>query len=275
MIGTDERVLLPIGVEVEGVRYREVIIDEMTGFDEENLSSKKVKNNGAKGITILLRRCIQEIPGVLAKKKNPLSLISEDIVRNMYVADRDFLTLCIRTLSDKSEFLTTISCPDCGHSYEELLDVQGMDVYEWDENVPVQINIELPRGFFNKEKGTYHNKLTWHFPRGRTQEKIATLPTNQIGTHMIAIGIGEVEGLESRPSPEEVRMLSIRDRNAFAQAIMDEGVGVETKLAVECNDCGHEFETEVDIMGFFSLAQQPTKKQFNGGKSGRRLRKKA
>ena len=46
MIGTDERVLLPIGVEVDGVRYREVIIDEMTGFDEENLSSKKVKNNG-------------------------------------------------------------------------------------------------------------------------------------------------------------------------------------------------------------------------------------
>ena len=65
MITDNNKVILPIGVEVDGVRYLEVTIDEMTGIDEENLSSRKVRNNGAKAITLLLRRCIQSITGVL------------------------------------------------------------------------------------------------------------------------------------------------------------------------------------------------------------------
>ena len=48
MITDTGKVLLPIGLEIDGVRYREVVIDEMTGIDEENLTSRKVRNNDAK-----------------------------------------------------------------------------------------------------------------------------------------------------------------------------------------------------------------------------------
>ena len=54
-----ETVTLPIGLDIDGTRYRTVHIDEMTGYDDEALSDKKHRNNGAKAITTLLRRCIQ------------------------------------------------------------------------------------------------------------------------------------------------------------------------------------------------------------------------
>lgn len=274
MITDNDKVLLPIGIEYNGTRYREVVIDEMTGVDEENLSSRKVKNNGAKAITLLLRRCIQEIPGILERKSDPLALISEQLVRNMYVADRDFLVMCIRVMSGDSEILTTVDCPSCGHEDDHVIDLKSMDVYEWDTEEPVELEVELPRGFFHKASGEYKKNLVWSFLKGANQERIAGLPENEVGTNLIAIGLKSVEGMDGIPSPEDVRRLSVRDRNAFAEAIVDNAVGVDTKIELLCDGCGHEFHTEVNTVGFSNLGQSKTQKRSNVGKNGRRLRKK-
>jgi len=274
MITDSDKVILPIGIEYNGVRYREVYIDEMTGLDEENLSSRKVKNNGAKAITLLLRRCIQEVPGVLERKTDPLSLISEQLVRNMYVADRDFLVLCIRVLSGDSEILTSVDCPSCGSSHDELVDLKDMDVYEWDENSPVELDVELARGFYDHKSSEYKKHVVWGFLKGFSQERIASLPENEIGTNLIAIGLKQVDGLDTIPSPDDVRKLSIRDRNAFANAIVENAVGVDTKIDIACESCGHEFHTEVNTVGFSNLGQSKTPKPSSVGKTGRRKRKR-
>lgn len=274
MIKDSDRVTLPIGLEIDGVRYREVVIDEMTGVDEENLTSRKVRNNGAKAITLLLRRCIQSIEGVLDRKSNPLSMIDEKYVRNMYVADRDYLVFCIRALSGNNEVLTTAECPNCSAEDSHLIDITTLDVYEWDENAPVSINIELLRGFYDPKSQQYHKSITWSFPKGVAQEKIASLPEHQLGTGLIASGITSVEGLEYIPSADAVRRLSVRDRNVFAQAIVENAVGVDTKLEVSCHSCGEEYPMEVNTVGFSNMGQQKTPKESNSGINGRRLRRK-
>lgn len=274
MLGNTDRVILPIGVEYDGVRYREVVIDEMTGIDEENLASPRLKNNGAKAITILLRRCIQEIVGVVDAKTNKMSLISEDVIRNMYAADRDFLVMCIKGLSDGLDVKGDIECPECGGNNFMELDFDNLDVYEWDEAEDTTVEIVLPRGFYNQKTGTSHNKVTWRLPTGRTQEKLATCKKNEIATYMLASGIVKVEGLEYTPSVNDVRMLSLKDRNAFAEAILECSVGVDTKLEFDCNHCGADFEKEIDIMGFFNSRGGQTEKTTRVGKSGKRLRKK-
>lgn len=274
MIDHTDKVILPIGLEVDGTRYREIVIDEMTGIDEENLTSKKIKNNGAKAVSVLLRRCIQEIPGLMERKKNPMDLIPEKFVKEMYVADRDFLTLCIRALSEKSKFLSSFSCPSCTFTEEKWIDFNEMDVYEWDESMPVQLEIELPRGFFDQTDNQYKGKVVWEFPKGKAQEGMASIPDGQMATYMIASGIRSVEGMRALPSDHDVRRLGVRDRNAFAQAITDNSIGVDTKIELICESCGHEYDTEVNIMGFFSLGGEE-KKESKNGKSGRRKRKKA
>ena len=274
MISDNDKVILPIGLEVDGVRYREVLIDEMTGIDEENLSSRKVRNNGAKAISLLLRRCIQAIPGVLEQKRNPLGLIDEKFVRNMYVADRDFLVMSIRTLSGDSEVLLDVSCPECSYDCSKTVDLKELDVYEWDENQPVELTVDLPRGFYNSETEKYDKRIKWEFTKGSAQERISSLPENELGTNLIAIGLIDVEGRDSIPSSDEVRRLSVRDRNALANAIVENAVGVDTKVEFCCDNCGHEFSQEVSTVGFSNLGQQKTQKQSSVGTSGRRLRKK-
>lgn len=272
MIEISDRVTLPIGIEKDGKRYREVIIDEMTGIDEENLASKKVRNNGAKAITLLLRRCIQEIPNVMPKKKNPMALCDEALIRDMYVADRDYLMLCIRALSGKSETLLEFSCKECGSPQSEVVSLDKLDVYEWDDSDP-EVRIEMPRGFLDPTDNEYKNKLVWRFITGKAQEGIASLPEGQMGSAMIIAGLRTVEGMEYLPSMEDVRRLSLRDRQAIADAIVNCNVGADPAIDCSCSSCGAAQEVEVNLAGFFSSEASPTEKPSKGGTSGRRLRK--
>jgi len=274
MIGNTDRVTLPIGVEVDGIRYREVVIDEMTGIDEENLASPKIQNNGGKAVTLLLQRCIQEIVGVVDRKKSRMTMIDQKIIKKMYAADRDYLVLCIKGLSSGLDISGDVQCTSCGATEFRELNFSNLDVYEWEEGERVEIEIELPRGFYDERSSKYFNKLVWKLPDGRVQEKLASVKNNEVATYMMASGIVSVEGLDYRPSTSDVRTLSLTDRNYFAECIVDNSVGVDTNMEFECEHCGDMFEKEVDIMGFFSLGGKAKKKPTSSGKSGRRLRKR-
>lgn len=273
MIEISDRVTLPIGIDVDGKRYREVVIDEMTGIDEENLASKKVRNNGAKAITLLLRRCIQEIPGVMPRKKNPMGLCDENLIRDMYVADRDYLMLCIRALSGKSETLLEFACKECGQAQSEVVSLDNLEVYEWDDSDP-EVFIELPRGFLDPVDNEFKNKLVWRFINGKAQEGISTLPEGQMGSAMIVAGLRSVENMTHLPSMEEVRRLSLRDREVIANAIVECNVGADPSVDCTCEACGAEQKIEVNLAGFFSSATPQAKKGSKSGMSGRRLRKR-
>jgi hypothetical protein len=273
MIEASDRVTLPIGVTVDGKRYREVVIDEMTGVDEENLASKKVRNNGAKAITLLLRRCIQEIPGVMERKKNPMALCDEAIIRSMYVADRDYLMLCIRAISGKAETLLEYNCQACNAPQAEVVRVDNLDVYEWDDSDP-EVYIELPRGFLDPTDNQYKNKLVWRFIDGKAQENISAAPENQMGSAMIVSGLRSVEGMDHLPSTEDVRRLSLRDREAIADAIVSCNVGADPNIECVCSACGDVQKVEINLAAFFSSATPQAQKGSKDGTSGRRLRKK-
>lgn len=273
MIGTSDRVVLPIGIDKDGQRFREVVIDEMTGVDEENLASPKARNNASKAITLLLRRCIQEIPGVLPRKKNPMTLCDESLIRDMFVADRDFLMLCIRALSSKPELPMSFYCTSCGSVQESELPLDTLDVYEWDDS-PAELTIELPKGFFDQLDGKYKTKFVWGFPRGKDQEKVAQLPSHQAGSGVIVATMKSVEGMEHMPTIEDVRQLPLRDRQVIADEITANRVGVSTQGKIACPSCNADNEVEVDFTGFFNSDTHKTQKPASAGTSGRRLRKR-
>jgi hypothetical protein len=273
MNNVTDRVSLPIGIDFNGSRYREVIIDEMTGVDEENMASPKVRNNGSKAITLLLRRCIQEIPGVMPKKTNPMSLCDESIIRKMYAADRDYLMLCIRALSGKSEVPVPFYCVSCGTGQTRDVALSDLEVYEWDDSEPI-VEIELEKGIFDDLDKQYKKRLTWKLPTGLTQEKVSELPENQAGSGVIVAGIQSVEGMDHLPTIDDIRKLSLRDRQIIADTITDNAVGVDPKITLPCESCGADCSAEVDFAGFFSLAPPKTQTRSSGGKTGRRLRKR-
>jgi hypothetical protein len=81
----NETVTLPVGLEIDGTVYKTVTISEMNGYDEENMSARSIQNNGAKAQTILLRRSIQEIEGLVSRKRDPNELIKTEYVHNVLV----------------------------------------------------------------------------------------------------------------------------------------------------------------------------------------------
>ena len=112
-IKASDTVRLPIGLRYNGVVYRDVVIDEMTGVDEENMSSPKIKNNGARALTILLQRCVQEIPGLVERKRRTQDLIDAKYFMDMYTPDRDYLFMAIRALGLDDNFTQVMTCPKC------------------------------------------------------------------------------------------------------------------------------------------------------------------
>jgi len=267
MIKPSERIELPVGLEIDGVRYRKVIIQEMNGYDEENLASRRVRNNGAKAQTILLRRCIQEIEGLVPKKSNPNELIKEDFLLKMCSYDRDYLFFCIRSLGGVPEIEFQYDCPHCDSNQTNSISVEDLEVYDWPESDPLEIPFEMKNGLF--QDGEMHTQGTWHFLTGKQQEEIAKVPNERIVNTSMRMCIKKIGDI-TNPSEEQFKRLSTSERNDLLEQIADEAPGVQTSLEFECSECGECCEQALDISRFF---RSPAKTKNKQPKNGRRIRR--
>ena len=268
-IEASDTVTLPVGIQHEDCRYRQVIISEMNGYDEENLSSRKVRNNSSKGLTIVLRRCIQEIPGVLDRKADPNSLIPEAIVRNMVSYDRDYLFFCIRALNGQSEIAARYICPSCGDDVDVTTDLSDINVYEWPDTEALMMDLEFSRGF--KVDGVWINKAKWRFLTGRDQEALAKLTGAAMLTSMLHQGIDSFEGIEFIPPESTYKEMSSAERLDAITQLTEDSPGIDLSIQSECGACGEEFDTTLDVSNFFNLESlRKTRKDSPHGRSGRR-----
>lgn len=265
-------VSLPIGFEKDGTRYREVHIDEMRGVDEDNLTDKKIRNNGAKSITRILQRCIQAIPGVYEQKSNPDELVPTNIVNAMKTPDRDFLFLAILALGSEQEFDATMKCPACRDGVDEHhLSFKDLDVYEWEDSVPLEIPISLDMGFMYE--GKEYKDIVWRFPDGAFQEKLASLPESKIGSAALS-GCCYIPELKINPDTHMCKRLPTRQRQALMEEVGEQTPGVDLRRDCICDSCSHEWVGDIDLGNFFGKAKDK-KKDSKSGKRGRLLKKRA
>lgn len=270
MLTISNEVTLPVGIRLNGNVYREVVIDAMNGYDEENMSSKAVKNNGAKALTILLRRSIQEIKGLIPKKKNSAELIDEKIVREMISYDRDFLFFCIRALGDTETLeLPQVVCPECDADSDYVVDITQLDVYDWSDSEELSLDIEFPKGFM--ENGQRYRNATWSFLNGKQQEQIATLEGSRVLTTTLSLGLKNVIGLDYIPTEEQIRRMSSDERVDVFKQIANQAPGLQTDIELECQSCGNRHRMGLDVTGFFNSKEKAKTKTLQNGK--RMLRK--
>ena len=266
-----EVVRLPIGLTIDGTMYRTFHIDEMSGYDDEALANKKHRNNGAKSMTALLRRCIQKIDGLMEKKKNRYGLVAEQYVRKMFTPDRDFLFVAIRALGMEPTFDIGIVCPKCADDYDHVVVLNELDVLDWDEERP-ELHITLPKGF--EKNGKFFDKVTWRFGTGAQQERIVGLPKSKITTSTIANCVVAVEGLDRRPDSEMCRRLRTRDRMYLLNQVREMTPGVDLRVDCFCESCENEWVGEVDPSRFFNMGEATTVKPTKRGRRGLKRRKK-
>lgn len=248
-----EQVELPIGIEKDGARFKTVVLDEFSGVDEQLMADKKkVGKNNAKGMTLVLSRAIQEIVGLIPRKKNPDALLDYNLIRNMYQIDRDFLYSRVLLLAERDETVTRGQCAKCGEIIEEQTLLSDQPVIPWPTEQKTEIEFELKKGFFYE--GKWHKKGSLRFVRGSDQEQLSIISQTNRAKAVSAMfaacitKIGEMDGLDQ----SQAARLKSRDRLVLLNTIRDKTPGLKMWSMMTCPSCMAEVEGILDLTGFLT-----------------------
>jgi hypothetical protein len=261
-------VTLPIGLRPSsGGVFREVHLDQMRTKDQELLADKKLKGNGAMAISLLLRRCIQAIPGFLPQKERKSDLIDAAVVRQLTQPDRDYLVAAIRAMEGKTETSFQVQCGSCGTRDIYTLDLADVPEYQWPDDEPLTLPIlELPFGLVNKE-GVACKMITLRIMTGADSEALAAQPDNRRMTALIASTCVNLEGFGKLDGESAGQML-MADTEAISEHMSQHLPGLDLLHVDTCGNCGAEISHGVDLSGF--LSPKKDRNSTSGAKRQRR-----
>jgi hypothetical protein len=257
-----DQVVLPIGIEKDGQRYRNVVIDEFCGVDEALISNKKkTGGNPAKGMTLVLARSIQEIEGLVSRKTSSYGLIDYMIARNMYQIDRDFLFSRMQILADRDNSMYRGTCRRCTKNIEEDVLLSELPIrYLKDEETP-EVAFELPAGYVETiQKGEHRGKKRVHkqgvirYSKGSDQEHVAMIAENNPAQALTALLAACILKLGELPNIDQdiVSKFRSRDRRYLFRMIRDHAPGLKIWKYMYCYNCGFDkVEVTVDFTSFF------------------------
>lgn len=227
---------LPRGyVDESGKLHTEVVVHEITGYEEDMLAAPKVP--GAKKMNELLVRCVDRIGTLTDRDK------LAEVVSNLGVGDRVFLLFAIRRTSLGDIYPFEEACPNCGEKKLFQLDLSEMEIKPGEEPTQQVFELTLPT----------KKTVRFHPMTGTDEGKMAKIATKGADSLSLSLAM-RIDLLNGKPpSVPDVKSLSLRDRNAFRAAYERVEGGVETTMEVECPGCEHVFERDVEVgdVGFF------------------------
>lgn len=232
----------------EGVIHKEFEVREMNGSDEEAISKKEIKSNGAKILRTLIARCCTRIGSYVKEDMKEAKWI--DIIQSLSVGDQDFILLKIREASLGEEIESNYVCPnpDCN---EEILTTASLDELEiMPFDGLFEIPFELPKGFVDKD-GKVLKKGKLRHPNGLDREVLDSVSKQNLGranTLMLSRCITELEGI--KVYDELVRSLSLKDRQYLMDLFNEHKFGVKLEVEIECPTCYQTFKASLNAVNF-------------------------
>ena len=249
---------LAIGVQHDGSRHRKVRVDEMCGLDEENMASPGVKGNPGKALTTLLRRAIQEIPGVLEPKADPNEMLPEDLILRLFQPDRDVLARGIYGLSPDIDSLEVdYYCDECDEEWTETIRLADIEVKRWPADKEPVLDFELIRGLV--QNGVTHKKGQLRIPTGYIQEQVAPFAQKNMAlgsSKLLELCISNIGDMEI--TTFTVKALRSTDRRYLSDFLIAELPGLQLRVYRE-HTCGRKKFRQVSLNDFFISRQTYSK----------------
>jgi len=112
---------LPIGYLHNGVRYREIVLSEMTGSDEDVMASEM--NDEMKYATIIAARC----KGFIGEGAPTAINVSQAMT--LPIPDRNYIMICLRVLTAGEMYHIKVKCPKCEHQFKVHQDLTKLEVF--------------------------------------------------------------------------------------------------------------------------------------------------
>lgn len=259
-IEQDTKVILPIGLDRDGKRYREVIIDEWRGKDSEALTAKTSQKNPSRAMTQILCRLVQEIPGLMPPKSDILSRCAEHWLQEMHTADRDTLLFQALALSDfeNAGKEIEVTCPHCQAEGVEHVYLTNIPVRHLADDLEPNVTVQLPRGVkrtYTDAEGVSQTKVYKQgklaYGTGKDHEAISKYAEQgeMVLFSKLLLRTLSLEGekLDSR----DIDLMSLADRNYLQKIASDEAPGPNAVLDMTCHACGKEFKEGLNVASFF------------------------
>lgn len=253
---------LPVGIKKDGNLYRELYIDKMRGVDDHNIASNKVQNNGSVATSLVLCRCIQEVPGLLQRKLNSTKMFDRALARNMCNPDRDYVLSRIYMLSNRDSAVMAGECTRCTRVWEEEVFLSQLPVITWPDDKPWEIPFQLEDGFCVRGKDgeeTYHKEGVLRFPMGKDAEGIGNIKNLAAAVDsMIAacvIKVGEITSVDTSMAYD----LTSTDRQLLMVTVQRELPGLRQWKEIQCR-CGATVELKLDLASFLDVRRRKMKK---------------
>lgn len=238
---------LPCGLIHEDKLLRRVFVREISGHEEDMLGSDKIKP--VTKLTELIARCVLKIGDITSRE------FIAKAAKEFTIGDRAWLILMIRRRTLGDIFPYTETCPNAACRAKALYQVNLGDLEMRPMADPMRRVYEVPLPVLGQT-------ARFHVMTGVDEEEIAKYQIDVISRSLLA----RVELLgDKKPALDQIKNLSMRDRDALRAVIDDVEGGVDTEIDMTCQACGQEFTRELDIgqQGFFfpSRVQSRSKKK--------------
>jgi len=213
--------------------FREVQVREITGHEEDMLSSQQVPS--AQKVSTLLAGCVERIGTVTDK-----GLIS-GMVQDLVIGDRVFLIFAIRRVTLGDDLPVREKCPDCGVTTLFMVDLaEDLNPKEMKNPRKRVYDVQLPSGTtarFRVPTGADEANFNKIIKR---QKHKADGPSQSLLMRLELLG-GE------KPTLKMVKSLGMRDRQFLRNEFEEVEGGIDTTLELECPSCGSEWEKDLDL----------------------------
>lgn len=236
---------LPGGyVDRGGEVHRKVELKPLTGMEEELLAASR-QQESASLVTVVLSRCIQRIGAI--------SPVSEELVRNLLVADRQYLLLKLREATFGDRVRANIFCPwpECGKRVAINFSINDIPIRESEDKGPAYKMILSPE--IAGELGEEDRQITFRLPNGADQEAISPLLAENEALALVKLLGRCVQriGCLANPGEDVISQLLPAARLAIEQQMEKVAPKMELNMDVRCHECDREFMVPFDLHRFF------------------------
>ena len=238
---------LPGGYTDEtGTLHRKVELVPLTGRDEECLADHS-HHVSASLVTKLLSRCLQKI--------GTISPVTEDIVRQLLVADRQYLLLKLREMTFGDQVQATIVCPwpTCGNQVDIDFSTRDIPIQESVEKGPIYTMPLSAAAVPQAEGATEENTIAFRLPNGGDQEDLASLMADNEARAFTALLTRCIQqiGHSIDPGEDRITRLPPLARLEIEHRMKALSPKVDLTLGATCPDCGRDFNMPFDLQQFF------------------------
>jgi hypothetical protein len=237
---------LPGGyVDTSGIIHREAEISPLSGTDEELLANHH-KNESASLLTLILSRCVKRIGNI--------SPVSEQITRQLLIADRQYLLLKLREITFGEQINANLFCPwpDCGKRISAEFSTLEIPVKVSDHKGPV-FNMDLtPEAVYINDDGEKFKEIGFRLPNGEDQEIVSPLVSENEAkalSQLLGRCIKKIGPIEN-PCQEVVDKLSPLARMEIEKKMDAVGPKVDLSMETSCPECGRDFIVPFDLQDF-------------------------